>query len=210
MARSVQHHVGEGGTTSDCVVLYRTNAQSRVFEETFRNGGLPYRIVGGLRFYDRKEIKDVIAYLRLIANPDDDLALKRVINVPARGIGPATLARLEAAHAGSLGRALGDPSCVASLSPARAARSRHSRRSSPRSANRPGAFPSEILRRVLEETGYLKELESDKSLETQMRVENLKGARHGRHGVRGGDARTLAHGIPRPGRPGHGPGAGRN
>ena len=175
VARSVQHHVGEGGTTSDCVVLYRTNAQSRVFEETFRNGGLPYRIVGGLRFYDRKEIKDVIAYLRLIANPDDDLALKRVINVPARGIGPATLARLEAAHAGSLGRALGDPSCVASLSPApRGKIEAFAKLLAALREAAGGLPPSEILRRVLEETGYLKELESDKSLETQMRVENLK------------------------------------
>ncbi len=175
VARSVQRHVEDGGTTSDCVVLYRTNAQSRVFEETFRNAGLPYRIVGGLRFYDRKEIKDVIAYLRLIANPDDDLALKRVINVPARGIGPATLARLEAAHGGSLGRALGDPSCVSSLSPA--PRSKIEGFAGLLASLQKGAEtlpPSEILRRVLEETGYLKDLESDKNLETQMRVENLK------------------------------------
>jgi DNA helicase II / ATP-dependent DNA helicase PcrA len=85
-------------TARDFVVLYRTNAQSRALEEAFRREGIPYRIVGGQRFYERREVKDVLAYLRLVANPADDEAFLRVANVPRRGIGDTSLARL-AAHA---------------------------------------------------------------------------------------------------------------
>ena len=81
----------EGYEYSDFAVLYRTNAQSRTFEEAFRKAGMPYKIYGGLSFYQRKEIKDVIAYFRLVANPDDEEALKRIINYPARGIGATTM-----------------------------------------------------------------------------------------------------------------------
>ncbi len=84
----------EGGIRSDCAVLYRSNAQSRVIEEALIQGGVPYRIYGGLRFFDRAEIRDVLAYLRLISNPDDDAAFERVINTPTRGIGDATLVQL--------------------------------------------------------------------------------------------------------------------
>ena len=80
---------------SDFALLYRVNAQSRALEEAFMREGIPYRVFGGLRFYDRKEIKDIIAYLRLIQNPSDDVALKRIINVPRRGIGNTTLSAVE-------------------------------------------------------------------------------------------------------------------
>jgi DNA helicase-2/ATP-dependent DNA helicase PcrA len=80
---------------SDFVILYRTNAQSRVFEEALMAEGLPYQIVGGLKFYDRKEIKDILAYVRLLWNPSDSISLKRIINVPARGIGDKTLEKLD-------------------------------------------------------------------------------------------------------------------
>ena len=75
-------------------ILYRTNAQSRSFEEEFRKQGIPYRIYGGLSFYQRKEIKDIIAYFRLVANPDDEEAFKRIINYPARGIGATTVMKI--------------------------------------------------------------------------------------------------------------------
>jgi DNA helicase-2/ATP-dependent DNA helicase PcrA len=78
------------GSFNDCVVLYRTNAQSRLLEETFIRYNLPYRVVGGVQFYERKEVKDILAYLRLIQNPNDWVSLERIINVPARGIGPKT------------------------------------------------------------------------------------------------------------------------
>ena len=80
----------------DFAILYRTNAQSRSFEEEFRRQGIPYRIYGGLSFYQRKEIKDIIAYFRLVANPDDEEAIKRIINYPARGIGATTVAKVAA------------------------------------------------------------------------------------------------------------------
>lgn len=84
----------EGGTYADFAILYRTNAQSRTFEEEFRRRDIPYRIYGGLSFYQRKEIKDAIAYFRLIINPHDEEAIRRVINYPARGIGAATIAKI--------------------------------------------------------------------------------------------------------------------
>ncbi|TAL38866.1 MAG: ATP-dependent DNA helicase PcrA [Spirochaetes bacterium] len=84
----------EGLKNGDFALFYRTNAQSRVFEEVLRRENIPYRVVGGLKFYDRKEIKDLVCYLRLVANPDDSVALMRIINVPARGIGAATIERI--------------------------------------------------------------------------------------------------------------------
>ena len=75
--------------------LYRTNAQSRIFEESFRRKGIPYKIVGGTRFYDRKEIKDILAYLKVLINPQDDISIKRIINVPKRSIGDATVNKVQ-------------------------------------------------------------------------------------------------------------------
>lgn len=92
--RIMQLHSREHYGYSDCVILYRTNAQSRVFEETLRKKNIPYRIYGGLSFYQRKEIKDIIAYFRLAVNPNDEEAFKRVLNYPARGIGDTTLNKL--------------------------------------------------------------------------------------------------------------------
>ena len=89
----------DGCQCSDFAILYRTNAQSRSFEEEFRKQGIPYRIYGGLSFYQRKEIKDIIAYFRLVANPDDEEAIKRIINYPARGIGATTVLKIaDCAH----------------------------------------------------------------------------------------------------------------
>ena len=90
----VQLHAKDGYAYHDCAILYRTNAQSRIFEEALRKRGIPYRIYGGLSFYQRKEVKDVVAYFRLVVNPNDEEAFKRVINYPARGIGNTTLGKL--------------------------------------------------------------------------------------------------------------------
>lgn len=95
VCRRIQTHRAEGMHLSDMAVFYRTNAQSRVLEEGMRQFRLPYRVVGGLRFYDRKEVRDLLAYLRVIANPKDSVNLRRILNVPPRGIGATTLARLE-------------------------------------------------------------------------------------------------------------------
>jgi DNA helicase-2/ATP-dependent DNA helicase PcrA len=99
VARTVMGLRGEGAGLETVAVFYRTNAQSRVFEDAFRGLGLAYRIVGSVRFYERKEVKDALAYLRLVVNPADDLAFRRAIAVPPRGIGKGTLARLEEAAA---------------------------------------------------------------------------------------------------------------
>lgn len=91
IARQIKKHFDEQGSFSDCAILYRTNAQSRVIEEMLMRESVPYKVLSGLRFYDRKEIKDIIAYLRVIYNPNDDVSLARIINEPKRKIGNATL-----------------------------------------------------------------------------------------------------------------------
>ncbi|GBD10059.1 ATP-dependent DNA helicase PcrA [Candidatus Thermoflexus japonica] len=97
VVRRIQELIETRGVRpQEIAVMYRTNAQSRALEEAFVRAGLPYRLVGGVRFYQRREIKDLLAYLRLVLNPHDDLSLVRVLNVPPRGIGPATLAKLTA------------------------------------------------------------------------------------------------------------------
>ncbi len=100
IVEQIAEHVRQGFHPRDCAVMYRVNAQSRSLEEAFVRAGLPYRLVGGTRFYSRKEIKDVLAYLRLIHNPDDMVSLRRVINVPPRGLGDKTIQQLEAWAAG--------------------------------------------------------------------------------------------------------------
>lgn len=96
IAKEIMAEVEGGRNWRDFAILYRTNAQSRVLEEVFVKANIPYQIIGGVKFYERKEIKDILAYLRLIANPHDDLSFKRIINVPKRGIGQATLDKVEA------------------------------------------------------------------------------------------------------------------
>ena len=95
IARQIKKHFDEQGSFSDCAILYRTNAQSRVIEEMLMRESVPYKVLSGLRFYDRKEIKDIIAYLRVVYNPNDDVSLARIINEPKRKIGNATLEFLE-------------------------------------------------------------------------------------------------------------------
>lgn len=102
IAEQISQRVNSGKRYSDFAVLYRTNAQSRVVEEVFLKSNIPYGIVGGTKFYDRKEVKDVLAYLRLISNPDDDVSFQRIINVPKRGIGQTSVDKI-AAYAASNG-----------------------------------------------------------------------------------------------------------
>ncbi len=100
IVEQIANYVADGGQPRDCAVMYRVNAQSRSLEEAFVRAGLPYRLVGGTRFYSRKEVKDVLAYLRLIANSDDSVSLRRIINTPPRGLGEKTLTQLESWAAG--------------------------------------------------------------------------------------------------------------
>ena len=96
--REIMKHQRNGKKYQDMAILYRTNAQSRVLEETFMKSNMPYTMVGGQKFYDRKEIKDLLSYLRIIANSNDDISLQRIINVPKRGVGPSSVEKFKTMH----------------------------------------------------------------------------------------------------------------
>jgi DNA helicase-2/ATP-dependent DNA helicase PcrA len=162
----------------DMAVLYRTNAQSRALEESLVRWGLPYLVVGGLRFYDRREIKDILAYLRLLVNPADTVSLLRVLNVPRRGIGKTTLERLSDA-AGQLGvplwEVVSDPEAVRSLG-GRSARGllQFCELINDLQQRAQEAPPSELVQRVMEQSGYLAELIAEGSDEAEDRRRNLQ------------------------------------
>jgi DNA helicase-2/ATP-dependent DNA helicase PcrA len=167
-------HGSEQWRWSDMAVFYRTNAQSRVLEEHLVRLNIPYKVVGGTRFYERREVKDALAYLRAVVNPTDEVSLRRIVNVPKRGVGDTSIARLEAwaaaqgrplvdalakaEEAGVGGRALfGIRELVGLLDELRAE----------------GKGPAATLETVLRVTGYRAELESERSIEAEGRLENL-------------------------------------
>ena len=162
----------------DVAVFYRTNAQSRVFEEVFIRAGLPYKVVGGVRFYERREVRDLLAYLRLIANPADEISLRRVVNVPRRGIGDRALeyvAGLAARDRISFAAALARPADVPAL-PARSARAIEAFNeliTELRQAEQAGTPVGDIAEAVLDRTGYIAELEASSDLQDAGRAENL-------------------------------------
>ena len=177
IARDIGRRVAKGEYTyGDCAILYRTNAQSRLLEEKLIASNIPYKIVGGVNFYSRKEVKDLLAYLKTVDNARDELAVRRIINIPKRGIGAASLAKVSAyAEVNSLnfyqalerareipglGRAAGkmEPfvDLIASL----------------RELAALGGV-SAVLEEVLEQTGYVRELEAEDTPEAQARIENI-------------------------------------
>jgi len=163
----------------DVAVFYRTNAQSRAFEECFIRVGLPYRVVGGVRFYERKEVKDVLAYLRALANPDDSVSLKRIINVPKRGIGDraeATLDALAARERISFGAAVdrADEAYGMAARSLNAVKGFAALMASLREKVADGAGPAEVLEAILERTGYLAELQESTDPQDESRAENLQ------------------------------------
>ena len=162
----------------DFAVLYRTNAQSRVIEEEMRRQGLPYTIIGGVRFYDRKEVKDLIAYLRFIRNPGDAVALKRIINCPGRGIGQGTLGKIEdlaQREKVSLGEAcqMAGRSDDFSLRHRKVLQGFCQMIAELKTSSHSLEVP-ELVAGVLEQTGYLKELAEEGTEEAQSRIENLR------------------------------------
>ena len=177
VAKDIRSKVREGMYHyGDCAVLYRTNAQSRLFEERFITSSIPYKIVGGVNFYSRREIKDLLAYLKTIDNAMDDLAVRRIINVPKRGIGATTLSRVQdyadengltfynalkmAEEIGTIGRASAKIRPFVMLI--------QSMRS-----KLPYISVSELLQEIIEETGYVRELEAENTEEAQQRMENI-------------------------------------
>ena len=170
-----------GAMFSDTAVLYRTNAQSRVIEESFMRLGVPYQVVGGTKFYDRREVRDALAYLRVVANPADEVSVKRVLNVPKRGVGDTSVARIDefasqeglsfldaarrASEAGVSGRAArGVESFCEVIDSARELLLRE---------GDDGLTAGELLQHVLEASGYLTELEEEDTVEAHGRIENL-------------------------------------
>lgn len=162
---------------SDFVVLYRTNAQSRAIEEVFMREGTPYRIIGGLKFYSRKEIKDIISYLKLINNPKDNVSFARVINEPKRGIGDTTVDKLRelADSSGtSMFEVLENDMQVAGFRCSAKLIEFRDIIKSIRDSVSVGLSNADTIDKVLSLTGYMHELEIDKSKESDSRIENIK------------------------------------
>ncbi|MFF3321427.1 DNA helicase PcrA [Streptomyces sp. NPDC002889] len=163
----------------DVAVFYRTNAQSRVFEEIFIRVGLPYKVVGGVRFYERKEVRDVLAYLRVLANPEDNVPLRRILNVPKRGIGERAEAMVDAL---ALREKITFPQALRRVDEAygMAARSANAVKrfnvlmEELRTVVESGAGPATVLEAVLERTGYLAELQASTDPQDETRIENLQ------------------------------------
>ncbi|MFJ4671718.1 DNA helicase PcrA [Kitasatospora purpeofusca] len=163
----------------DVAIFYRTNAQSRVFEEVFIRVGLPYKVVGGVRFYERKEVKDVLAYLRVLSNPEDTVPLRRILNVPKRGIGERAEAMIDALAAReriSFAQALRrvDEAYGMAARSANAVKKFNELMAGLRQVVESGAGPAAVLEAVLEETGYLAELQASTDPQDETRVENLQ------------------------------------
>ena len=175
IVREVSRLHDEGERWGDVAVFYRTNAQSRVVEEFLMRSGIPYKVVGGTRFYDRREIKDVLAYLKVLVNPVDEVSVKRILNVPKRGIGDTTVGRLDA-----MSRAEGIP-FIEALRRAPAAGV------SGRAVSGIEGFlalideltelvpsgPASVLEAILDRTGYVAELQAEHTIESEGRLENL-------------------------------------
>lgn len=163
----------ENRSYNSFAVLYRTNAQSRVFEEAFMLNEIPYKIVGALRFYDRKEIKDIIAYLRILVNPYDDISLKRIINVPKRGIGPSSISTIErtaAINNTSMFFAIPE----VELSPKIKKSVLDFKKFIDGLINDKDVMTvPEIINYVLDKTGYLDELKAEGTRESEGRIENI-------------------------------------
>jgi len=168
----------EGRSLNDMVIFYRVHAQSRLFEDVFRRHKIPYQIIGGTRFYDRREIKDMIAYLKVLACPYDEVALKRVINVPGRGIGKKTLEALDRESALS-GKSLFETLFAVNQISGIGAKAKKGITAFCRiiaylNDQKTMLSPSELIQKVFESTGYLADLEKDNSVEAESRIENVR------------------------------------
>lgn len=166
----------KGYDYGDMAILYRTNAQSRAIEESLVKANLPYKIVGGLKFYDRKEIKDILAYLRLLANPQDNLSFRRIINEPKRGIGPGTLAKLDE-FAVTQGIPLLQAAALVDFTKisgkAAAAIKSFAQIFKNLAQQREYLTITELTQQILDQSAYLSQLEQQKTLEADARIDNI-------------------------------------
>ena len=177
VAAEVASLIDEGFSGSEIAVFYRTNAQSRVIEDVLVRQEIPYQVIGGPRFYERAEVKDVIAYLQVVDNPYDAVSLQRIANRPRRGIGDASLARLQT-YADAHGRSLWEATEFAEEAgiggaPLRAVQSFRTVIQSLQSGALELEVP-ELVQRVLDQTGYIAALEAERTIEAQGRIENLQ------------------------------------
>jgi DNA helicase II / ATP-dependent DNA helicase PcrA len=168
----------EGVTPGQVAIFYRTNAQSRVFEEVFIRVGLPYKVVGGVRFYERKEVRDLVAYLRVLANPEDTVSLRRVLNVPKRGIGDRAEACVEV-YASRERISFWQGLRLADEVPGLATRSLNAIKEFVALLEElqgmvETSTPAEIVEAILTKSGYLAELEASRDPQDETRVENLR------------------------------------
>jgi DNA helicase-2/ATP-dependent DNA helicase PcrA len=165
-------------TAGQVAVFYRTNAQSRVFEEVFIRAGLPYKVVGGVRFYERREIRDLLGYLRLIANPGDEVSLRRILNTPRRGIGDRAeeyVAAFASRERISFAQALTRPGDVPGLATrsARAIEAFNALMAGFRASAEAGVPVGDLAEAILDKTGYVTELQASTDLQDEGRIENL-------------------------------------
>ena len=177
IANMAKRQQESGVRPGEMAVLYRTNGQSRVIEEAFVRAGLVYRVYGGLKFYDRKEVKDLIAYMRCLVNPDDDIATRRIINEPKRGIGDSTVEIL-AAYADENGMplisAVLDYENVALTARARTAVKGFAELMIDLTEMLYSGSPSDLLTEIIDRTGYVTQLQAVKNEENEARIENIR------------------------------------
>lgn len=177
VTRDIMRRVRKGEYQyKDCAVLYRTNAQSRLFEERFIASNIPYKIVGGVNFYSRKEVKDMLSYLKTIANGQDDLAVRRIINVPKRGIGATSITKVSnyaAEHEMNFYSALCEAAEIPGLGKAAAKIEPFVLFVQSMKAKSKLKPVSELLQEIIETTGYVRELEAEGTDEAEARIENI-------------------------------------
>ena len=178
MTGEVQRLLDEGVSRAEVAVFYRTNAQSRVLQDTLVRADIPYQVIGGTKFYERAEIKDAIAYLITLVNPQDAGAFTRIVNSPRRGIGATSLSRLLAfsnTTGISIWDAASDPEQVPGLGGPAVKAFRRFMATMHVLRERVEAEPpiAELLKELLQETGYLEALEAERTIEAQGRIENL-------------------------------------
>ncbi|WP_334329894.1 DNA helicase PcrA [Companilactobacillus sp. HBUAS59699] len=161
----------------DFAILYRTNAQSRTFEEKLLQANIPYKIIGGHKFYDRKEIKDIMAYLRLVSNPDDSMSFQRVINSPKRGIGPGTIEKLQAyadEHSWSLLEAAENIELSPLAAKPRKTLGEFAKVIDDLAEEAKSVSMTDLMDHLLDRSGYVDDLRNQNNLESQSRIENIE------------------------------------